>query len=297
LFEAAVKKAPKNAGFVNDLGVTYMNLNRLEDAMETFNEGLELEPDNENLKENLVALNSHFEYREEMARLREQRAKRRAKETEAGEAEVEEPYRPGMYKNPHAPAKQKQPEADDEFVARPTRAKGDKKKEEQRRKGEHTTGGARPISDTQLTDKQHARAAAAAAAEVEHAEGGSTVPSYDPPPAAAGEDAMIDAFETARESIAQGYDLGREDDYVGAIPFFQAAIDAFPDNAGWLSDFGVTLLRAHELDRAKEVLDEAMRLEPGNASYKANRKALQQHLDYRDMIRKEAQEAEMEQNM
>jgi len=63
-FEKAVELAPNSAHFINDLGVTYLRLNKLDEAEKMFLKGLEVDPDHVDLQKNLEACEEHIEFRD-----------------------------------------------------------------------------------------------------------------------------------------------------------------------------------------------------------------------------------------
>lgn len=202
-FEKAVELAPGSAHYMNDLGVTYMRLGKLDEAEEIFLKGLEIEPDHVDLERNLVAIEEHLEHRDTQM-------------SDKFEDFADVEYRPGMYRDPYKPV---------------TKKKGGGKK---RRRSRDISGAVEP----------------------------------DP--------------QKAAELRSQAIDLAVADKLTEALPLFERAVKYAPTDAFLMSDLGVTYLRLNELDKAKEVLNKANEILPGEASILDNLKALQQHLDHRD---------------
>mmetsp|Transcript_32252 Transcript_32252/g.41451 ORF Transcript_32252/g.41451 Transcript_32252/m.41451 type:complete len:142 (+) Transcript_32252:86-511(+) len=63
-FEAATELDPTNAGFFSDLGVTQMRVGLLDEALNSFMTADELKPGMQLVKDNLVALQEHLDFRE-----------------------------------------------------------------------------------------------------------------------------------------------------------------------------------------------------------------------------------------
>jgi tetratricopeptide (TPR) repeat protein len=63
-FEAATELDPTNAGFFSDLGVTQMRVGLLDEALNSFMVADELKPGMQLVKDNLVALQEHLDFRE-----------------------------------------------------------------------------------------------------------------------------------------------------------------------------------------------------------------------------------------
>jgi len=106
-----------------------------------------------------------------------------------------------------------------------------------------------------------------------HDEGG-PVPAYD-------DVALEPDPENAEKARADAIELAMADKLANALPLFERAVKLAPDNAFYLSDLGVTYLRLNYLDKAKETLDKANEMAPGQASILENLKAVLQHLDHR----------------
>lgn len=65
LFEKASALAPTNVAMMNDLGVTYLRLNMIDDTKRVFDKALEIQPDYGPILDNYVALQQHLDYRQE----------------------------------------------------------------------------------------------------------------------------------------------------------------------------------------------------------------------------------------
>lgn len=63
-FEAATELDPTNAGYFSDLGVTQMRVGLLDEALNSFMTADELKPGMQLIKDNLVALQEHLDFRE-----------------------------------------------------------------------------------------------------------------------------------------------------------------------------------------------------------------------------------------
>ena len=205
-FEKALELAPDSAHFMNDLGVTYMRLGKLDEAEAVFLKGLEVAPDHEDLERNLDAIEGHIEHRD-------------AQMSDKFEDFAHVEYRPGMYRDPYKPV---------------TKKKGGVKRRRRPRAGIDADGVVEP----------------------------------DP--------------QKAAELRSQAIELAMADKLSEALPLFERAVKYAPTDAFYMSDLGVTYLRLNDLDKAKEILDRANEISPGEASILDNLKALQQHLDHRD---------------
>lgn len=63
-FEAACELDPTNAGYLSDLGVTQMRVGLLDEALNSFMLADEIRPGAQLIKDNLVALQEHLDFRE-----------------------------------------------------------------------------------------------------------------------------------------------------------------------------------------------------------------------------------------
>ncbi len=220
-FEKAQRLEPQNVDYMNDLAVTYLRLNKLEEAKDLLDKAKLLMPDHEQVKENLQAVEEHLRHRDQQLKSRAVPAESLGSKTE--QPDMEEPYRPGMYGDPYASPKPKQKK--------------------------------RKISPPRVDF---------------HEEHGSAVPSYD--------DVLP---KTAPEYIREGINLAMEGDLKGALPLMEKASALEPRNVGYMNDLGVTYLRLNMLEECERVLNLAISIEPDNQSILDNRKALQEHLDFR----------------